>query len=113
MALGYTHPGYDRLPGMRSPVLRAALALLFFSGWMALLFWGFAFGGGVHLLLAGALGLFPWRGLLTPGGSPRFAHPPHPDTSTSTRSPSTRGPTPDGVPVSITSPGSRVIIRET
>jgi DNA replicative helicase MCM subunit Mcm2 (Cdc46/Mcm family) len=46
---------------MRSPVLRAALALLLFSGWMALLFWGFAFRGGVHLLLAGALGMFPWR----------------------------------------------------
>lgn len=48
---------------MRSPVLRAALALTLFSGWMALLFWGFALGGGVHLLLAGALGLFPWRAI--------------------------------------------------
>jgi hypothetical protein len=46
---------------MRSPVLRAALALLLFSGWMALLFWGFALGGGVHLLLVGGLALFPWR----------------------------------------------------
>jgi hypothetical protein len=46
---------------MRSPVRRAALALLLFSGWMALLFWGFALGGGAHLLLAGALALFPWR----------------------------------------------------
>jgi hypothetical protein len=50
---------------MRSPVLRAALALFLFSGWMALLFWGFALGGGVHLLLAGALGLFPWRAART------------------------------------------------
>jgi len=48
---------------MRSPVRRAALALLLFSGWMALLFWGFAFGGGAHLLLAGALALFPWRAI--------------------------------------------------
>ena len=47
---------------MRPAVLRAALALLLFSGWMALLFRGFALRGGVHLLLAGALGLFPWRG---------------------------------------------------
>lgn len=46
---------------MRSPGLRAALALLLFSGWMALLFWGFAFRGGVHLLLAAGLGLFPWK----------------------------------------------------
>jgi hypothetical protein len=46
---------------MRSPTLRAALALALFSGWMALLFCGFALGGGVHLLLAAALVLFPWR----------------------------------------------------
>ena len=46
---------------MRSSTLRAALALTLFSGWMALLFWGFAFGGGVHLLLAAGLALFPWR----------------------------------------------------
>jgi hypothetical protein len=55
---------------MRSPTLRAALALLLFSGWMALLFWGFALGGGVHLLLAGALALFPWRSAPAPGPSP-------------------------------------------
>jgi len=46
---------------IRRPVPRAALALLLFSGWMALLFWGFAFHGGVHLLLAAALALFPWK----------------------------------------------------
>jgi hypothetical protein len=28
---------------------------------MALLFWGFVFGGAVHLLLAAGLGVFPWR----------------------------------------------------
>jgi hypothetical protein len=61
---------------MRSPTLRAALALLLFSGWMALLFWGLAFGGGAHLLLAAGLALFPWRAArapartLTPGPSP-------------------------------------------
>jgi hypothetical protein len=43
--------------------LRAALALLLFTGWLALLFLGHAAGGAVHLLLAGALGLFPWRAL--------------------------------------------------
>ena len=32
-----------------------------------------------------------------------------PDTLTSTMSPGARGPTPPGVPVAITSPGSRVI----
>ncbi|MEO6192939.1 MAG: hypothetical protein ABIS20_08010 [Thermoanaerobaculia bacterium] len=46
---------------MRTPTLRAAISLTLFSGWLALLFWGFAFGGGVHLLLAAALALFPWR----------------------------------------------------
>ena len=46
---------------MRSATLRAALSLAFFSGWLALLFWGVAFGGGVHLLLAAGLALFPWR----------------------------------------------------
>ena len=57
-----------------SPVLRAALALLLFSGWMALLFWGFAFGGAVHLLLAVGLGVFPWKAAaaraLPPDASP-------------------------------------------
>jgi hypothetical protein len=46
---------------MRRPVPRAALALILFSGWMALLFWGFAFHGAVHLLLAASLALFPWK----------------------------------------------------
>ncbi|HWM93589.1 MAG TPA: hypothetical protein VN493_22715 [Thermoanaerobaculia bacterium] len=46
-----------------SPTLRAALALLLFTGWLALLFAGFAAGGAVHLLLGGALVLFPWRAL--------------------------------------------------
>jgi hypothetical protein len=39
--------------------------MLLFTGWLALLFAGFAWGGGVHLLLAGALALFPWRALRT------------------------------------------------
>lgn len=42
---------------------RAALALTLFTGWLALLFVGHAAGGAVHLLLVGALGLFPWRAL--------------------------------------------------
>jgi hypothetical protein len=46
---------------MRSPLVRAALSLLLFSSWLALLFAGFAAGGAVHLLLAGSLALFPWR----------------------------------------------------
>jgi len=46
---------------MRSSTARATLALTLFSGWMALLFWGLSFGGGVHLLLAAAAALFPWR----------------------------------------------------
>lgn len=46
---------------MRSTFLRASLALTLFSGWLALLFSGFAGGGAVHLLLLAALALFPWR----------------------------------------------------
>ena len=48
---------------MSSPTLRAAAALLSFTSWMALLLAGFAGGGAVHLLLAAALALFPWRAL--------------------------------------------------
>ena len=46
---------------MSSPTLRAAASLALFSGWLALLFAGFAAGGAVHLLLAASLVLFPWR----------------------------------------------------
>jgi hypothetical protein len=48
---------------MRSPILRTILALLLFTSWLALLFAGFVLKGGVHLLLLGALILFPWRAL--------------------------------------------------
>lgn len=48
---------------MRSPTVRTIVALLLFSSWLALLFAGFAFRGGVHLLLLGALVLFPWKAL--------------------------------------------------
>lgn len=48
---------------MRSPILRAALALLLFTSWLALLFAGYVFGGGIHLLFLAALVLFPWRAL--------------------------------------------------
>ena len=44
-----------------NPVLRSAASLLLLSGWLVALFAGFAAGGTVHLLLAGALVLFPWR----------------------------------------------------
>jgi hypothetical protein len=48
---------------MRSPIARTIVALLLFTSWMALLFAGFAFKGGVHLLLLAALLLFPWKAL--------------------------------------------------
>jgi hypothetical protein len=48
---------------MRSPVLRAALALLLLSAWMGLLFAGILMGGALHLLLPAAALLFPWRSL--------------------------------------------------
>lgn len=44
-------------------MLRTAAALLLFTSWLALLFSGFAWGGAIHLLLAGGLALFPWRSL--------------------------------------------------
>lgn len=44
-------------------------AMLLFTAWLALLFAGLAAGGAVHLLLVGAVGVFPWRALKTaPGG---------------------------------------------
>jgi hypothetical protein len=46
-----------------APALRAALALASFSGWLALLFAGLTGRGAVHLLLLGALVLFPWKAL--------------------------------------------------
>ncbi len=48
---------------MRSPALRAALAFLLLSAWMALLFAGVLLGGALHLLLPCAALLFPWRSL--------------------------------------------------
>jgi fatty acid desaturase len=50
----------------RAAYWRAALALLLFSTWMALLFAGFLFGGALHLLLPAAAALFPWRWLAPP-----------------------------------------------
>src|SRR4029450_1907172 len=46
-------------------------------------------------------------------GTTSLARTPTPSTSTSTRSPGSSGPTPAGVPVRSTSPGSRVITRLT
>src|SRR6202022_3907304 len=46
------------------------------------------------------------------GGGTGLRNTPIPATLTSTTSPATSGPTPAGVPVAITSPGYRVIMRE-
>jgi hypothetical protein len=46
---------------MRFPAVRAVVSLVLISSWLALLFSGFAFRGGVHLILIAALALFPWR----------------------------------------------------
>ncbi len=48
---------------MKSPLLRAILAMLLFTAWLALLFAGLAAGAAVHLLLVGAVAVFPWRAL--------------------------------------------------
>ena len=46
-----------------SPRRRLLLASVLFSSWMVLLMTGFVLGGGLHLLLALALALFPWNSL--------------------------------------------------
>jgi hypothetical protein len=65
-----TPEGRDKFSSMTAPIARAALALALVSGWMALLFWGFALGGAVHLLLAAGLALFPWRSASASAPSP-------------------------------------------
>jgi hypothetical protein len=37
------------------------LSVVAFSGWLGAFLAGWSFGGAVHLLLAAALALFPWR----------------------------------------------------
>jgi hypothetical protein len=46
-----------------APLPRAALGFALLAIWLVVLFAGFAGGGAVHLLLAGALIVFPWRAL--------------------------------------------------
>jgi hypothetical protein len=43
------------------PLARAFAAAGLFTLWQEMLFWGWAGGGAVHLLLAAALAAFPWR----------------------------------------------------
>lgn len=54
------------LPPLTADISRTALSMAFFSAWLLLLFVGWAFGGAVHLLLAVALWLFPWKWLRIP-----------------------------------------------
>lgn len=49
------------MPLRDRPTLRAALALAALSAWLVLLFSGWTIAGAVHLLLAAAVALFPWR----------------------------------------------------
>ena len=46
-----------------SPLQRTFAAAVLFSVWMVCLLSGWALGGAIHLALAGALALFPWREL--------------------------------------------------
>jgi hypothetical protein len=48
---------------MRSPLVRAALALASASAWLTLLLAGRTAGGAIHLFLLAGLLLFPWRAL--------------------------------------------------
>lgn len=49
------------MPLRDRPTLRAALALAALAAWLVLLFSGWTIAGAVHLLLAAAVALFPWR----------------------------------------------------
>jgi len=107
---------------------RLALSVALLSAWLALLMLGWSAGGAVYLLLVAALAVFPWRALnarpegarpegaqpevRAPSATTGFESTPTPPTSTSTMSPDASGPTPAGVPVSTTSPGSRVRNRD-
>jgi len=53
----------DSLPAVRSAPLAAGLSLSLVSAWLAGLFAGWLAHGALHLLLAGALVLFPWKAL--------------------------------------------------
>jgi hypothetical protein len=44
---------------------RTLLASALISTWLVCLLAGFALGGAIHILLAGALVVFPWRELRT------------------------------------------------
>lgn len=46
-----------------SPISRLATSAILFSAWMALLFFGWAFGGAIHILLLASVALFPWKAL--------------------------------------------------
>lgn len=46
-----------------SPLQRTLVAVVLFSTWMVCLLSGWAFGGAIHLVLAGGLAIFPWREL--------------------------------------------------
>lgn len=53
-----------------------------------------------------------FRRLFYPGAATGLRNVPTPRTATSTTSPAASGPTPEGVPVAMTSPGKSVIICE-
>lgn len=62
---------------IRREEARLLLAAALLSSWLIFLFTGLALGGAVHLLLAAALAVFPWRGLATarPPTDPDSAEP--------------------------------------
>ena len=51
------------MPSAISPLQRTLVAAVLFSTWMVCLLSGWAFGGAIHLVLAGGLAIFPWREL--------------------------------------------------
>jgi hypothetical protein len=55
----------DSLPAVRPAAPAAALSFLLASAWLAGLLAGRLAGGALHLLLVGALAVFPWKALRT------------------------------------------------
>jgi len=44
-----------------APTPKLVISAVLFSAWMAMLLFGWIFGGAIHLLLLASVALFPWK----------------------------------------------------